>query len=458
MNIFKKILSILLILLTFLVLFRYRTVPSGRLWDNYTVMYVPVSSSDAVISDVFREFQIEEYVSLDNQRVPVLLKNGSVEKAMFNLNGTKNGYNYLRERENYFFDSSKQYRLYYVQNDYKEQLNDAVKYLEKNEIEAGIDSSFSYPWILPIVALLYTVILFWFAKYKKVFGLSCISSVVFVFTNPFYACAIAAMMFVTVLFFISNIWVRPGAINRLLKSPQVYLFTIIPIVLSFSNTKYSGIFFLVVMAVSFALILLCRSIHIANENKTKYQYIYILSAKKISLYSGKKNLISLLSVIGVALVFGYFFINSSDNFNGRFAKVLLPGKSSIASKELSTMDEFYKWNWGIFSYPYRSLNKNGETNTVVYPRYEKEDGIIKRFDEIMRFDDKYKQSVLDGIDNLDFFSIEQVIKSQGSDLLYGYTASSSYNVSIFTIILMILSLSVLIFIYISAIIRKGGTK
>ena len=62
------------------------------------------------------------------------------------------------------------------------------------------------------------------------------------------------------------------------------------------------------------------------------------------------------------------------------------------------------------------------------------------------------------IDNLDFFSIEQVIKSQGSDLLYGYTASSSYNVSIFTIILMILSLSVLIFIYISAIIRKGGTK
>ena len=70
----------------------------------------------------------------------------------------------------------------------------------------------------------------------------------------------------------------------------------------------------------------------------------------------------------------------------------------------------------------------------------------------------FKQSVYDGIDNLDFYSIESVIKLQGDDFKAGYTDSASYNISIFSIIMMILCFIMLLFIYFSAIIGKGGKR
>ena len=104
------------------------------------------------------------------------------------------------------------------------------------------------------------------------------------------------------------------------------------------------------------------------------------------------------------------------------------------------------------------MEKNGETDTVSYPRFEVKDGIIVPYMQTLKYDESFKNSVYDSIDNLDFYSIESVIKRQGEDFKAGYTNSASYNVSFFSIIMMIICFTMLLFIYFSAMIGKGGRK
>ena len=95
---------------------------------------------------------------------------------------------------------------------------------------------------------------------------------------------------------------------------------------------------------------------------------------------------------------------------------------------------------------------------MVYPRFVEEDGILKEQLYTMYYNESFKEQLSDKIENLDFYSIEKVIKAQGNDFLAGYTNTISYNVSIFSIIMCIIGFLMLLFIYFSAIIGKGGKR
>ena len=110
--------------------------------------------------------------------------------------------------------------------------------------------------------------------------------------------------------------------------------------------------------------------------------------------------------------------------------------------------------------PYKSLNENDENdeNHLVYPRFVIKDGHISEEKMTLYYDQDFKQKLYDQIDLFDFNSIESVIKAQGDDFSAGYTDSASYNVSLFGIIMLIMCFTMLLFIYFSAIIGKGGRK
>lgn len=458
MNLLKKFFIVLFSLFTVVTLYQYKTVPSGKLWDSYTVVYVPVSVDDSLIVDGFNQAGIEEFVCLSKQRVPVMFKLNSVEKAMFNINFNASDTEYLRRRENFFFDSARLYRLYYVPNEYKENVNSFIKEINKEGIEGGIDSTFAYPWLLPLITLIFSLIIILFSRRKLFVIASSFFSLIYVLCNPFYVCAISAFLLIILSFVITNLWSREGSVSKLLHSLEIYLFTGFAIILPFSNSVYSGLFFIMI-CVSTGLIIWFE--HIKEKeilSKQTYTFLLIRNARQTPLFGGKKKKVLLTVSICVLSIFVSFILNSTQSFSGHFARVLLPGESSISSKELVNLDDYYSWNWKIKTSPYKSLNVSNNTNTVVYPDYVKKDGKIVRNDITWTFNQSFKDTVYSDIDNLDFYSIEQVLKSQGKDSSYGFTASSSYNVTIFSIILMILSVIMLIFLDISAIIRKGGNK
>ena len=161
-------------------------------------------------------------------------------------------------------------------------------------------------------------------------------------------------------------------------------------------------------------------------------------------------------IIIAYFLFGSFNIAGSSNKD----KILLPGKAEIADTKLPDLEDYFRWNWNVITAPYKSINGNSEydDNHVVYPRFETEDGIVSQKNYTMYYNQSFKNEIYNKIDNLDFYSIETVLKEQGNDFFAGYIKSASYNVSIFSIIMMILCFCMLLFIYFSAIIGKGGKK
>ena len=257
---------------------------------------------------------------------------------------------------------------------------------------------------------------------------------------------------------ITNLWQRTGAVKKILHSIDFYLFSIMALILPFANSWLSGVFALMTVLVNAGFLYCIKMKQDGIVKNQTYTFLMIRNARQISIYAGKLKQVSIISTLAVICVFGYFVLNSTASFNGQFAKVLLPGESNIVSKNLSNLDDYAKWTWNIKTLPYKSINKNENENKVSYPEYKIQDGQIKKIDIVQNYNQEYKNEIIEAIDNLDFYSIEQVLKSQGTEKKFGYTASSSYSVNIFTIIMMIISVCVLLFIDFSAIIKKGGKK
>ena len=76
----------------------------------------------------------------------------------------------------------------------------------------------------------------------------------------------------------------------------------------------------------------------------------------------------------------------------------------------------------------------------------------------MSYDDDFRKEIFESVDSLKFNSIEKVMKSEGADFSAGYSALSSSNINLFGIIMMFICVFILLFIYISIIIRKGINK
>lgn len=458
MVLLKKIVAFLIVSLTAFFMFSFKTVPTGKLWDNYTVIYAPLDVDEQIMIDGFREYEIEEYVCLSKQRVPFMFVKNSVEKAMFSLNLFSQDNSYLEKRENFFYDSAKQYKLYYVPTTYKENVNQLIKALNKNQIAAGIDSSFSYPFYIPLIVIIIALALLLFSKKRYLFLSLLFLPVLYSFTNPFYSCGIASIFIMLLFLPITNLWARKGAIKKLLQNYHTYIYFFIPLLLSFANSAVSGIFFLLVVVSNFTILYAIK----CGENEVlknqTYTFLLIRNAKQVSTYGKHFKNITNICFSAVALIVILSSIKATDTFNGKFAKVLLPGEATISSKNLSDLDDYSKWAWNVKTMPYKSLNKENNSTKVVFPNYVLGDDKIQKQDIVFSLDNNFKQSVIDSIEQLDFYSIEQVLKSQGTEKRYGYTASTSYTVTIFSKIMMIFSILVLLIIRISAILFKGGQR
>ena len=167
-----------------------------------------------------------------------------------------------------------------------------------------------------------------------------------------------------------------------------------------------------------------------------------------------------LLLAGSVVVIAFFALGSFNLINVKSTSgVALPGKTNTQDERLPDLNAFYRWNWNVLTNPYRSLNQDSsDPDTITYPRFEVVDGLIVQKNQVMNYDQSFKDSVYNSIDNLDFNSIESVIKKQGSGFTAGYINSVAYNISLFSIIMMIMCFVMLLFIYFSAMISKGGNR
>ena len=457
MNKYIKYIAPLVFLFSLILLLSVKSIPSGKLWKEYNVVYVPVASEDSIVKAAFEQCEIKDVVSLSGQFLPLSLSENSIEISMLRLNYNSQEYSYITRRNAFFYDKSKQYRLYYIPTEYKQKLSDAVSAIEARGIPCGTDTSASYPWLLPFVCLLLCGMLFIFVKNKIPFAVSSIIPLVFLYSNPFYPVATAICLLLLCIFFTANVWRRKNAVSTLLNKYSIPAMLGIALLCAFSSSLGTGTLFLAALAGTAGSLVAYFIIENYFRNKKTFVPVYIRSVKRMSLFAGKAFTIMSIVTGSVFLLIVLIFITSSDSINKSSAKVLFPGKSVSSDAELPQFEDYYKWVWKVETYPYQSLNSDSsEQNKIEFTEFNEnpETGIIQAAHKVMIYDDDFKLNVYDGIDKLSFNSVEKVMKSEGNNFTAGYSALSSNHLNLFGIIMCFICVFLLLFIYIFIIIKK----
>ena len=470
----KKYMALLAVFIIIALLVIFRSVPSGKLWNNYSVLYVPASVNTGVVSNILKNEGINEYVCLEDQHIPIMLSENSVEMAMLKIrlysslidnNSDKSITDYLNFRNNYFFDSTGKYKLIYIPEEYKKNIDACIHFLQHENIEAGSDSSYSYPWLLPIIVSILMIMLTFFSKNKLFFISECIVPVIYVFCNPFYSSAAAVILLYIALFFISNLLGRKGLIKYLSKGLIVAFIIVLSILSAFAGSILSGIFFMLTLIATALIIYIFLQIKEVRTKRYSFNPVFIRPAKMLQVFGGNGKIVMPIATASIVLVILYLTFSNATNsgLTKKSKAIFIPGKAEIQAQELPQLEDYYKWNWNVVTLPYKSLNTEYyDDQAVVFPDYVVYDGLITEKDNYLTYDEGFKTSVSKNIDDLDFESIEKVIKIQGNDFACGYVSTGSYHVSLFSIIMMFACFAMLLFIYFSTMIkqkvikRKGG--
>lgn len=455
-----KFIALFISVLSLFVLFAFKTIPSGKLWKGFNILYVPSQTQESIVLNSFTESKITEHYELSTQYIPLNFSAYSPEISMLRLNASSQDYSYLSKRQLFFFDKSGNYKLYYIPTSFKNNLNDCIKILLKNGIKCGVDNSANYPGIVPLVVFLLFLALFIFSKKKNVFFAGAVVPFFFILCNPFYSAAVSVCLVFLCLFFLSNIWRREGFLSRFFKNSLVPLLLFFSILGAFSSSIKIGFMFLISFLGCVCSLYFINSLESFLESKKSFVPLKIRTAKRCSVYGGKQkqSLISCISVIFVLIVIAIF--SSSAFTSSKFTKIFLPS-ANASSSELVSLEDYYDFAWKVSSYPYKSLNDENSQNEKFYqyPHYEEDDdGKIVETMQIKSFNDSFKTQTFDEIDLLGFNAIEKVLKKQDSNAKFGYSSTSSYHIGFFGIIVMFISLCILLFVYIFSIIRKGAKR
>ena len=461
----KSLLPVFLLAVISVLTIFFRYIPKGKIWKDYKILYISKNCPSQEIKQLLTEEDINNYVCLENQRIPIMLAKNSPEETMLKLNISSDENKYIYERQNYFYDSRGEYSVYYIPQKYSSRISSVINQLKKEGYKAGADAELPYLVFLPLIVVILAVLLTVFSKNKAFMLLSAVSPCVYIFCNAFYSSAISVIILLLCIFIISNVLGRKGALKKLTRNILLITALVISVISSFSMAFMPGLFYLLCIGGSLCGALIAQNLKSFTLRKTDFNPVFIRSASKVNVYGTKSKLILPLTLAASVLVFVYFAVGSSSQAGIKSdSNLMLPGAVSqqdySGPGQLPGIEDFFRWNWNVLISPYKSLNENCEYDDehIVYPRYEQNNGIITRINQVMYYDQAFKERIYDGIDQLDFNSIESVIKSEGPDFVPGYTTTGSYNISIFSIIMMIIGFFVLLFIYFSAMIGKRGRR
>jgi len=450
-------LSIFIILITVACLWFFRSLPAGELWNGYSVLYVPGTVSDSLVLEELDASGVKEITCLSNQYLPLDLKADSCEVSLISLNPM--AVDYLTRRNNYFFDKSGQYRLYYVPVFYKAKLSQAVSSLNRKTSggDCGVDSKTSYPFLIPAFALIFAVLLFCFSNKKILYGFLTVIPVLYTFSFPYLSSEIGVLLVLTVLFLISNIFGRRDFVKILVKKYVFMVLLFSAVISSFSSGFVTGFVFMLLLLSEAFIFYIYRSFKIISYKKNRFNPVMIRSSFSVKQYSGKENIIFGVLIFFTVAAF-IFSLSTGGNVSEKENRLSFPSVSaSQKSENLPSLKDYYYFDYSVKSFPYISLN-NSKNNDVHISRFQKEGDKIVQYSDILEYSEAYEESVYNKIDLLQFNAFEKIMKKQGAGFSAGYASNGSHRLNLFCIIISFLQFSVILIYFAWILINKKPRK
>lgn len=438
----------------------FRVIPASKLWNGYSVMYVQKDADQNKVYKALYESGINNFISLFNQKIPLANSIFSAEYALSTLSFS----NYLEERKGYFFDSSKQFFVYYIPDNYETELRHVIQQLNQDGINSGVNANASYPWISFVLCLAFALFLSWKSE-KKILSVTLNAiPVFFTFVMPFYTVAVSQCLLMTVFFFGTQFWKRNGAVSVLSKNKTfIILFSFSFFLLIFTNIRVT-LFFILSLVSSVCVLIIFQELYEIYDKRYDFKPVLIRPAAFIKpINHQNRKIFFYCSIVSVLIMLSALVSVKALNFSSSGENIMLPAKNS-AKKTLPGLNDYVLWNWNAVTFPYRSLN-DGNPNelktSVVFPRYEQKDGLVTESFNSIEFDEKFRQNVINSIDALEYESIESMLKKQGTSGRTGYSSSGSSAINFFSFILLFagaLISALFYFVYSAERIKKQEKK
>ncbi|MFC2385936.1 hypothetical protein [Treponema socranskii] len=422
--------------LSIFVLFIFRTVPSGNLWERYRIVYVDNASDDDYAAEVLKKAGCENVISLSSQRLPVMLSVHSPEVSLALAFSDADGY--LAKRRAYFFDRGAQYRLYYIEDRYAPLAEDAVREFRTSGIAAGLDTQGVYPFIVPLICTAFALLLCFLSPHRALFFAAAVFPVLFAACVPFYAAAASACLFLYALFIALRLWGRRGAFSVVKTNPVFIAFFIVSLITACVSSLRSALLFVPVIVGTVSALAAFSTAERLYEARYRFTLVPIRPARAIPFFTkatfrGTAACASSIAVLFAASLLSSFSVGFAAAPFSRVPQLEFPSaRAQSPAGSFPTLDEYVAWCWNTKTAPYRSVNaqsaherhpKTGDS--IVFPRFSDGDAGISETSVSMVFDKNFYDAALGDIDALPYPAVEKLIKAQGSRVHAGYAFSVS---------------------------------
>lgn len=430
---FPVIFSSIIVLIAATVIIMSARLPTASLWKGYNIVYVPAEIEEAAVLQVFEEAGIKEVISLSKQQIPLVSTYAPVQSIV------SPEYSYVHQRNNYFFDRSRQMKLYYIPHKFVERSTRVLNLLQDypNGKNAGIEGRASYPWIVFFIATLSFGILVLVAKSKIFMLVSGIFPLLFIYCIPSYHGAAATVLLLYGFFLCCPVWQRKDMLKVVLNNSLIRLFCLAGIPVMFIVSWREGVLFLIAL-----LGALCTCYLLSQYSSSKSRGFFvpvpIRSAQFISIISSVASFTLFIPAVVAAILaitlffFGYFPADTSisglflpaparytDTMSFNPSSFQENVQQSYLGEELPSLVHYIDWVWDTLTYPYRSLHEPDTLQLVsmdekvMLPSYKVgEDGVIQEeFTQMYHLNEAFISSVLEGIRG-DGFQVETILKTQ----------------------------------------------
>jgi len=456
----KKSISTAIAVVSVIIIFLFRLIPSGSLWKGYRIVYVSTGCDSKYIETAIEKTGCSGVIDLASQYVPLSLPVDTPEMSLASAVQDKNGY--LARRTTYFFDKGRKYQLYYVPDGEVNKAETVVEFLQHNGISAGINTQTGYPWLIPVVCLLFAVLLDVLATNRVIFVCFSAIPVFFSICAPSYSGASAVCLLLYALFLVQQVWNRKNTMNFVLTNITVLFFTVSSIIIAIMTSLRSGLIFAVAVTGTAAVMYLV--LQAEKKHNKKYSFVPVMiCVADITLFKTKKAKRGMAACAVFIIALTAILLVSAD-FSHSSTRMQLPSSHAGCIVDgFPSLDDYVVWCWNARTEPYRSLySSNKETiyekpkngDTVVFPRYAEDEKGITESNISLKFDASFRSSVLAQIDNLDFPAVEKLLKKQGKYFHAGYAFSSSGGGMMY-LVLMIISFFIPLCFFINMYLLDG---
>lgn len=452
-------LPLLFAFISLLVFACFRTVPVTRLWKDYDIFYVYSDElSEDDVSYILKKNGCENVIFKGSQRNPVVSPLSPVQPQKQN--------SYIYERNGFFTDKSKTAHVFYVPDRETKNLEKAA--LEISSFQStvcGTDGKTPFPWISPLIALTFAFVLFHFAHEKRLFALTAVFPLVLAFSRPLYTVSASSVFLLFTLFLIQKIWNRRDFRKTVLKSPYAVVPALSPFLILIFSSPVNVLFYALAVFASCCVIKFFKELDRVQDESFTFRPVLIMSSRMIPLVGHNGiRLMGLMSLVLGFLVLLFFFIGKVQNIGNNTSAVSLPSPVSQDQAELPGFQDFLSWSWNTVTFPYRRISSSAEKvndgDTVSIPDYllNGDDFITETDSNLLVYDSKFRDSISDTVEKLEYPALEKMLLKQGKNSFYGYSQgkiSSSERFGAYLLIAFVLICAALSGYYIAGRKRYG---